>query len=567
MSESRINDDRFAISRRNLLRLAGGAGALIAAGGSGAIVRAAQTATSSPKLVESLTLAGFNPNQQRNFNPFSPTKLVSTIAFIYEPLYVVSSYGGEQHPWLATGHQWQDNKTLVMNIRQGVKWSDGTPFSAKDVEFTFNMLKQHAALDIYGLWTFLSSVTADNDKVVFKYSQAAVPTFIQVASQTQIVPQHIWSKESDPVKFTNPNPVTTGPYTVKSFTAEALIFERNPTYWQADKVAVKEWHSPKAPGTNQIDQLNLSQGKYDWTTIFVPDIEKVWVSKDPQHNHYWFPGGATIGLYFNLTKAPFNDVKFREAIAYGIDRDEISKKAEFGYVKAASQIGLFLPGQKDWLDPSIPNQGYITYDADKAAQMLTAAGYKKNGDKLVDKAGKEVAFTMEVQNGYTDWIAASRTIQENLGKLGISMTVRTPSPSTITNDTSLGNYEAAFGVYGGSPDPYLNYFNMLYSKQSAPVGKPAASNYIRWQDPTTDQLLDQLRTTLDQNQQKQIVYKLEKIMVEQFPAISLWYGATWGEYSTKKVTGWPSAQNPYALPAPYLVDALLVVTNLKAAAE
>ena len=183
---------------------------------------------------------------QKNFNPFSPNKLEGT-SYMYEPLYLINSLNGEETPWLATSYEWQDNQTLVMDIRSGAKWSDGEPFSAKDVAFTFNLLKKNSALDTNGLWNYLSSVEAGDKKVTFKYQEPAVPTFTQVA-MTPIVPAHVWSGIENPVKSTNDNPVSTGPYTLDSFNKNQYTLKKNPDYWQADKVKVSRLDFPALSG-------------------------------------------------------------------------------------------------------------------------------------------------------------------------------------------------------------------------------------------------------------------------------------------------------------------------------
>ncbi len=293
--------------------------------------------------------------------------------------------------------------------------------------------------------------------------------------------------------------------------------------------------------------------------MFVPDIAKVYVNRDPAHNHYWYPPGGLISLGFNLTKAPFNDPQFRKAVAYAIDRDAIKTKAEYGYVTAASQTGLVLPGQKDWLDPSIPNQGLIPYDPKQAADILDKAGYKKDGNgKLLGKDGQPIQFTFLVQNGWTDWVAAAQVVQQNLNALGMTVNVQTPSPDTITQQTAAGNFDMAFAVPGGDCSLYTDFYNYYDSAATAPVGQSAATNWIRYQDPQTDKLIAQLRQSTDPAAQKQAAYGLEKILVDQVPTVALWYGAHWFQYSTKNAVGWPDQYNPYAGPT----DNLLIISHL-----
>jgi len=515
-------------------------------------------------MIDHLDFGGFGggDNPQLNYNPFLLTQRL-TGEYTWEPLMIVNGYNCQNVPWLATDFKWQDPQTLVYTIRDGVKWNDGQPFSADDVVYTFNLIKQQPAFDAGGVWQTLDNVSNSGNQVTFKFKEPAANMFTKV-SAVFIVPKHVWEKVDDPVKYTNEGAVGTGPFKPTSFNGQQLVLSRNDSYWQADKINVKQLVFHKNAGGNEVEQLKLSQGTYDTNAMFVPDIKSVYVNKDPAHYHYWYPPGGLISLGFNLTKAPFNDVEFRKAVAYAIDRQAISQKAEFGYVQAASQTGLVIPGQKDLIDPSIPDQGLIPYDPKQAADILDKAGYKKDSSgKLMGKDGKQVEFTFQVQNGWTDWIQASQVIQQNLNALGMNVHVQTPSPDTIESQRALGNFDMAFAVPGGSCSMYDNYHDYYYSKASAPVGQKAQTNWIRWEDPDTDKLIDQLRQSTDPEAQKQAVFGLEKILTTKFPSVALWYGAHWFQYSTKRAVGWPNEQNPYAL----TTDNLLIITHLKPSAD
>src|SRR5579863_7718624 len=151
-----------------------------------------------------------NPTLVENFNPLSSAELGGT-RLIYAPLETVSTVNGSYTPFLATGYKFTNPTTLVYAIRPGVKWSDGTAFFAADVVFTFDLLKKYPALDANGVWSQISGVAASGSNVTFTFKAPNVP-FAATIAQTPIVPQHIWSKVSDPVKFTNTNPVGTGPF-------------------------------------------------------------------------------------------------------------------------------------------------------------------------------------------------------------------------------------------------------------------------------------------------------------------------------------------------------------------
>jgi len=507
-------------------------------------------------MIDKLSLGSFGggSNPQVNYNPFSPNVLIGS--YIYEPLLMLNTYSCEYNPWLATEYKWVDPQNLQFTIREGVKWSDGQAFTPDDVVFTLNMLKEHAALDTRGLWQALDSVTADGNNVLFKFKEPAASLFERAAGQL-IVPKHIWEKEADPVTFVNPEPVATGPFLPESFNQRQLVLKRNPNYWQADKVKVNQLVFSKAEGGNQVENLKLAQGEYDMNAMFVPNIEQAYVARDPEHNHYWFPAGGAIGLGMNLKKAPFNDVEFRRAMAYAIDRNEIINKAQFGYVKQASQTGLILPNQKDWMPAGIENDGMFPFDQAKATQILEAAGYKKGSDgKFLNKDGQPMEFTFLVQSGWTDWIQASQVIQANLNALGLKINVQTPTPETVESQRAAGEYDMLFIVHGGACSMYDNYYYHLDSTS------PPASNYIFHSNPDVDANIAKLRSTVDVAEQKKIVGELAKYSYEQFPTVPLWYGANWFQYSTRKAVGWPSAEDPYAKPG----DALLIITHLTPAA-
>jgi len=493
---------------------------------------------------------GGGNNPQVNYNPFSPNTLVSTP--IYEPLMVENTYACKPEPWLATDYKWQDPQTLVFTMRDGVKWSDGQAFGPDDVVFTFNLLQKNPALDINGLWKALDNVAAQGNQVTFKFKGPSVPMFERLLN-VPIVAKHSWEKEADPVKFTNENPVVTGPFVPESFNQQQLVLKRNTSYWQADKIHVEKIIYHKSAGSDEIDKLKLARGEYDWNSMFVPSIEQAYVSKDPANNHYWFPAGGEISLGMNLTKAPFNDVEFRRAMAYSINRDEISKKAVFGYVKPASQTGLSVPGQQDFLPADIPDMGVFPFDQKKALDILDKAGYKKDGNgKILNKDGKPLEITFLVQNGWADWIQASQIVQSNLTAMGFTVNVQTPAPEIIESRRAAADFDMIFSVHGGSCSMYDNYY-YLDSRAVTTV------NYIHHKNPDVDAMLDQLQQALTVDDQKKVVAQLAKYSYEQLPDVPLWYGPNWFEYSTKKAVGWPNADDPYAKPG----DLLIILTHLR----
>ncbi|MFC4012565.1 ABC transporter substrate-binding protein [Nonomuraea purpurea] len=525
---------------------------------------AARDTPAADGMIGFLDYGGFGggAEPQANYNPYLDATRLGATDYLFERLMVFNTYACTPQPWLATEYSWTDPRTLVFKIRQGVKWNDGQPFTAKDVAFTYNLIKQHEALDTQGLGRYLESVDGTADTVTMTFKSAGASVFT-LAVNVPIVPEHIWSKVPDPVTFVNADkPVGTGPFTVKAMNRQQLTIARNPGYWQAGKVKVQEIRFHSADSQGAVEQLKLSRGAYDTNAMFVPDIKKAYVDRDPKNHHYWYPPGGTISFYMNLTKPPFDDLAFRKALTTAFDHRTIIDKAQLGYVKQASQTGLVIPGQEAWLPQGIQDQGRIGYDQAAADAALTAAGYRKDAEgRRLGKDGKPLAFTFKTPSGWTDWLSAAQIIVKNLKALGFDVDLETPTPETYDRDRAIGSYDALFGVHGGSCNMFRNFSEPLGADQGAPIGKKALSNFVRWNDKETERLLEELRVATDESAQKQAVAGLSKIMTDRVPVIPIWYGAKWFQYKTSKAVGWPNEQDPYAAPG----DNLLIVTRLKPA--
>ncbi|MEE8737921.1 MAG: ABC transporter substrate-binding protein [Bifidobacterium sp.] len=499
-----------------------------------------------------------SPTFVRNFNPFSTSKRTGT-NFIYEPLQVVNVIDGTSTPFLATGDKVVNPRTVEYTIRNGVKWSDGQAFTAKDVVYTFNLIKKNAALDTLGVWQHIASVDESGNTVTFHLQSDDVPA-ASIISQQTIVPEHIWSKISDPLKYTDDNPVGTGPFELGSFTPNQYTLKKNNDYWQANKVAIK---TIVVPASNK--QLDLVNKGYDWAYSYMTNVDKTWVGANKQHNHYWFPPGGTVSLFPNLTKAPFNNVDFRQGLNYAIDRSAIANDAEEGYVKGATQTGLLLPNQEKWVDSSIPNQGKISQNTTKALAYFAKAGYTTRDGKLVDSSGKQLTLNITVPSGYTDWLRGVQTLQSQLGKLGISVKLTQPQPAAYTQAQNNGDFDLIVSSFGGTGDVFQDYNNLLNSQFALPVGQSTTANFERYKNDKADALLNQLKATSDEATQKQIVDSLQQVVYNDVPVIGMFYGGLWGLFSTKNFTGWPSAQNPYAAPTTWTANVLKIVTTVKKA--
>jgi peptide/nickel transport system substrate-binding protein len=366
----------------------------------------------------------------------------------------------------------------------------------------------------------------------------------------------------DPTKYTNTTPVGTGPYTLKSFTPQLIDLARNTHYWGGN-VPVAEIRYPSFD-SNTSAELLLSRNEVDWTGLFTPNINQTFVNRDPSHNHYWFPPSNVVMLYLNLAKSPFNQLAVRQAISDAIDRSQLDKVGESGYEPVASPTALVLPANQSFLDSQYANTSF-SLDVAKANQLLQSAGFTKGSDGIyVDKSGKKLSFNLNVVTGWTDWVTDCQIMAQDLKAIGINATVNALSYNAYYSALSTGTFDMAISWTNPGPTPYYLYQSLLNSTNTAPVGKAAASNFERWSDATTDNLLKQYATSTDSSTQQQALNGIQQIMVNQLPAIPLVDGATWYEYNTSRFTGWPDANNTYAVPSPYTFpDAEIVVLHLK----
>lgn len=492
---------------------------------------------------------------QCDFNPYNGSVNGQSFGTLYEPLVYDNLLNDQKTPWLASAYEWSaDSKTLTFTIRSGVTWTDGQPFTAADVVFSFNLIKQHPELDLQAVWTVLSGVNPQgSDKVVMTFGQPAVPNFYQIAGQTAIVPQHIWSAFKDPGKQVVKDPVGTGPFTMSACTGQNITFTRNPNYWQKGLPYLQTVNYPAFLDNDPANAF-LATGQAQWGGQFIPNIDTYYVARDPQNNHYWFPPIQNINIWFNTTIAPFNNKLVRQAIAYSIDRDAVSKKGEYGYEPPGNQTGVLSPTFDSWIDKTQADKYGYKYDPTKAVGLLQQAGYTKGSSGIYqDASGKKLSFTIINIAGYTDWIASVQVIQDNLKQVGIELKAQNLESNAYFDKLFTGNFQLAYGALDTSPGPtpYYELRNTLHSGTTAAIGATAAGDYGRYNNPAADALLDQFGATTDSAKQHDLIKQVEAFMLEDVPVIPVTEGVAWYQYSTKDFAGWPTPENPYAAPAPW----------------
>jgi peptide/nickel transport system substrate-binding protein len=482
------------------------------------------------------------------FNPFNPAVNLEALGFVYEPLVFVNLLNNQaETPMLATAYQWNSDKTqIVFTIRDGVKWNDGQPFSAADVAFTFNLMKSTPAVDLYSLWTGagLKSVTADGNKVTMAFDDPAGSYFFNFANQVGIVPQHIFGTgdaAAHPDTWEDPNPVGTGPFRVDPCTPNNIQYTANPTYWQAGKPYIQKVEYP-AYLDNAPANLDLASGKAQWGSQFIPNIQASYLSKSAD-NHTWSPPVTNVEIFPNLDSAhPTSKLAVRQAIASAIDRNQIATIGEGGQQPAANQTGVVTPTFAKYYDAAaVAAAGYDKPNPDKAKSLMASAGYSSSNP---------LKLTIITITGYTDWDASLAVVKQELAPIGIDLTISDLAAQTFDAKLFSGDFDLAYYGEAGGPTPFYELRQLLYSKNSAPIGEDASFNYERYNNPAVDALFDKYPTASDADQVS-IIKQIEAAMLADVPIIPTTESVDWFQYNTADIQGWPTKDTPYAQPAAF----------------
>jgi peptide/nickel transport system substrate-binding protein len=505
----------------------------------------------------------------RNFNPLTEVGDVRwpTRHAIYEPLLIFNALTGDYVPWLAASWRWSpDRLRLHFDLRPGVRWSDGTAFTSRDVVFTFELLRKNAAIDTRGVWKFLSAVRAvDEHTVEIDFVRRYVPGLFYIAQQP-LVAEHIWKNVKDPIEFTNPDPIATGPFTeVSGFQSQAYQVGRNPHYWQSGKPDIDALRFMALPANDQ-ESLALIRGEVDWAGSFMPAADRIYVGEDPAHHHYWFPPiDGEVMLYANNTRKPYDDVRVRKALSMAIDRALVVKVAMYGYTKPADATALSDLYNRFRSQAAVDRGDWVRHDPEAAGRILDEVGYRRGKDGLRrDADGRALTFQIGVPTGFSDWIRAAQVMARGFRQIGIDASVDTLDFNAWFEALQQGNFDVYMGWTEPGPTPYALYRNLMATETLRPLGEKAAENWHRFGLPEADRLLHAIEETIDPAEEHRLFDQLQMLFVENAPAIPLFPGPLWGEFSTKRFTGFPDASNPYAPLSPHSGQhTLIILTELK----
>ena len=514
------------------------AGVLAACGGSSG-GNSSASSSSGPSGV--LTVATGQPSYADDFNMFSPNQQDATNGMIYEPMFFYNTVKtGDIKPWLGSTYAWSNGgKTLTVQLKHNVKWTDGKPFTSADVVYTFDLAMKSAALNKYALP--LASVSADGTYgATLNFTKAAYTDGYYALGRVEILPQHIWKSISNPTTFLNEHPVGTGAYILTKFSPQVFELTANPHYYMPGLPHFKTVRFIGYSGNTTMDAA-IEAGQLDWTGAFIPDIKKTYLAKDPNFVVSDIPL-ATNFLMPNMATGPTTKLAVRQAISAALDRTSISNTVYNGYAPPSNPEALITPNYNSVLDPTLASASFSSPNAATAKNILTNAG-----------VATPLTLTVKMVAGYTDYLSALQIMQQELKPAGINLVIDQEAYTAFTSDQDNGNFQLVIAGFGFTPDPWSYYYSLLDSSIAPAIGTAdTVGNYGRYRNPQVDSLLGQIADTMDTSVQNPAFYKIENIFAQQLPLIPLYEAQNEIEFNGHQVGNIPTTANPYGAPAVYI---------------
>ncbi|KUK36763.1 MAG: Glutathione ABC transport system substrate protein GsiD [Thermacetogenium phaeum] len=411
----------------------------------------------------------------------------------------------------------EDENAYLFKLRKDVTWHDGERFTAEDVAFTIDYIKQHPYQ-----WVDSSIIkkaeVVDEDTVKIYLSKPYAPFVDNVACTLPILPEHIWKDVQDPEQFQEEKAVVgTGPFKLVDYNKAqgTYLYEAYDDYYlgkpkvkQLRFVKISEEMAASALKQKQVhaagipSELVEAMKKEGFTVIGTHD----WNAK----------------LMINHKKPPFNEKRFRQALAYAIDREEIVATCLRGHGLVGNP-GFVLP-DSPWYNPEAEQ---YRYSPTKAQEIMESLGYVKK-DGYYQKDGKVLELELLVAGGTgSPGEREGEMIEQQLEKVGIKVNLRSVESKTRDNLVNEWKFDLALsghGGIGGDPD-FLN---------RSIIGQ--GFNSARYtENETLVNLLKQQQQAMDERERKGILAEIQKLYAEEVPALTLYYPTSYWAFNEKVI--------------------------------
>lgn len=509
-------------------------------------------------------------SEPKTFNSSQSKESPNVFSLIYEGLTKTNGLTGEIEPALAESWEFSaDQLKLVFTLRPNLKWSDGIPLTTDDVVFTYNDVYLNEAIptdtrDVLRIGKNRALPTVrklDDRRVEFSIPEPFAP-FLRTAGGLTILPAHAlqalvntpdsqgkpqfisaWGVDTDPRDI-----IVNGPYRLARYdTNQRVVFRRNPYYWRYQTPGQSEGNIEriiwKIVESTDTALLQFRSGGLDAVGVG-PDKFSLLKREEESGNFTIYEGGPDFGtsfIFFNLNRGRrnnkplvnpiksqwFNNVKFRQAVAYAIDRDRMLANLYQGLgLPQNSPISVQSPY---YLSPEEGLKSY-NYDPNKAKQLLKSAGFTYNAQgQLLDKNNNRVRFTLMSGAGSTTGVKIGTQIKQDLSKIGIRVDFTPIAFNTLVDklDDSLDWDCALLALTGGiEPNSGANVWSVegglhMFNQNPQPPSEPIQGFTVsEWEQEISDLYIEGAQE-LDETQRKAIYAKTQQIAQEYLPFIYL----------------------------------------------
>lgn len=418
---------------------------------------------------------------------------------------------GKPQPQLAKS--WDvspDGLTVTFHLRSGVKWHDGTDFTAEDVKFSLAVWKRYHSRGRL-IYANVTQVDTPDPLTVVLHLTAPAPALMSSLNSftSPVMSKHAYDGTDIPTSPANYKPIGTGPWVFKEWQRGShIILERNPHYWQAgkpypDRLVVR--YLPDAATRSAVLETGEVQLGAQ-SPIPLSDMKRLsqlpHLGMTTDGYEYFAP---IVTMQFNNAKPPFDNILVRKAVAYAINRDLIVRNVWFGLGKVAT-------------GPVSSKSKYYTkdvetypYDPKKAEALLEQAGYKKGAN------GVRLHLTYEVSPLGSEYLRLGEVLKQQLARVGIQIELRTQDSASssrrLYTDYDFQFFTAYIGTYA---DPQL----AVYWSKNIVKGVPF-SNASHYSNPEMDRLLEAVQVENHAQKRMDEFHQIQKIAAHDLPILPL----------------------------------------------
>lgn len=465
-------------------------------------------------------------------------------------------------PSLATGCEPNDDSTeWTCTLREGLRWSDGSPLTSRDVAFTYRFVIDNKIPQYKSYFPSDPTFeTPDERTLIWK---AEEPTFApDMPPWVYIVPEAVWApydgRELREIRGVQNTPsIGSGPFVLTEWApGQGWTMERNPYYWgeepQLDRIEYRLYSNQEA----MIQALR--NGEIDFADGIKPSlIESVegidGVSVQRVVSDWWLNFAFNFGGQGPDADAlpALHDITVRHAIAMAIDKQAIAEKVYRGTATPGDTI--IRPASAFWhLD--IPADEEISFDPAAANVMLDEAGYTDtDGDGIREdpETGEPLELLVPASQDTTGAVESGELIVGYLAAIGVRVDLRPVSDAKMGDYWGTGNFDAYIWYWSGDPDP--NYQLFVFTSEQCGAWSDGC-----WQDPTFDGLYEEQGNIFDREERQAVVFDAQRRAYEQAPSVVLAYPGWLQAYRDDRFAGWVPAPGAdgYLLPG-YNYDSLI----------